>query len=153
MESSRSPRRVMVLAWRLGKALPAPVQPASSAATTSPCPQLFACLALRQFYNLSYRRTWPPCWPTARIGWPDVELTRAPDYRTVCDAFDTVTAAGPVADMLDHLAECFAAEGLLGLDDKPLAVDSSCYESRHVSRHVSRHFERRRRDGKRARTP
>ena len=31
---------------------------------------------------------------------------------------------------------------MLQLDEKPLAIDSTCYESRHVSRH----FERRRRD-------
>ena len=132
----------MVLAWRLGtRCLPRYSSKYSRHDFT--LPQLFACLALRQFYNLSYRRLAAlladcPEW------WPDVELARAPDYRTVCDAFDTVTAAGPVAEMFDHLAACFAAEGLLGLDDKPLAVDSSCYESHHVSRH----FERRRRDGR-----
>jgi len=51
---------------------------------------------------------------------------------------------GHLGKTLDLLADAFDKAGLLRLDEKPLAIDSTCYESRHVSRH----FERRRRDGK-----
>lgn len=105
-------------------------------------PQLFACLVLRQFYNLSYRKTQAlledsPSWRRA------VGLRRTPDHNTLCDAFDVIVRHEHVEKMLDLLAGAFAAAGLLALDERPLAIDSSCFESRHVSRH----FERRRRDG------
>ena len=104
-------------------------------------PQLFACLAVRRFYNLSYRRAealLADC-PDLRAA---VGLARAPDHNTLCDAFDKLVALDAFAPMLDELAASFEAEGLLGLDAKPAAADSTYFESRHVSRH----FERRKRD-------
>lgn len=142
MESSHSPRTVLVLAWRLGtRCLPRYASKFSRHDFT--LPQLFACLVLRQFYNLSYRRTAAlladvPEWCAA------IELSRVPDHRTLCDAFDTLTTIASIDAMLDHLAECFEQAGVLQLDRRPLAIDSSCYESHHVSWH----FEHRRNKGK-----
>lgn len=140
MESSRSPRDVMVVAWRLGnKHLPQYASPFSRRDFT--LPQLFACLALRQFYNLSYRRAealLADC-PDLRAA---VGLARAPDHNTLCDAFDTLATLDAFAPMLDELATAFEDAGLLALDAKPAAADSTYFESRHVSRH----YERRRRD-------
>jgi IS5 family transposase len=104
-------------------------------------PQLFACLVLRQFYNLSYRRAeallrdCPDLRHAVGLG-PDT-----PDHNTLCDAFDRLAKLDAFAPMLDELAAAFEAEGLLRLDERPVAADSSHYESHHVSRH----FERRRR--------
>jgi IS5 family transposase len=103
-------------------------------------PQIFACLALRQFYNLSYRRTEALLRDTRELR-RVVKLKRAPDHNTLCDAFDALAKLDTFAPMLDELATAFESAGLLKLDDKPLAIDSSHYESRHVSRH----FERRKR--------
>jgi hypothetical protein len=44
--------------------------------------------------------------------------------------------------MLDELARAFGESGLLDLENKPLAVDSTAFESRQVSRH----YEKRKRD-------
>jgi hypothetical protein len=52
MEISQSPRKVMVLAWQVGRrCLPSYASKFSRHDFT--LPQLFACLVLRQFYNLS----------------------------------------------------------------------------------------------------
>jgi IS5 family transposase len=132
----------MVLAWRVGQScLPRYASKFSRKDFT--LPQLFACLTLRQFYNLSYRKTEAllrdsPSWRRA------IGLKRTPDHNTLSDAFDVVVQSEHLGRALDLLADAFAEAGLLRLDEKPLAIDSSCYESRHVSRH----FERRKRDGK-----
>jgi hypothetical protein len=44
--------------------------------------------------------------------------------------------------MLDELARAFGDADLLDLENKPLAVDSTAFESHHISRH----YERRKRD-------
>ena len=136
MSSSQSPLDVLVTAHRLGTAtLPAYASRFSRHDFT--LPQLFACLVLRQFYNLSYRRTQAlledcPSWREA------IGMTRTPDHNTLCDAFATVTRHGSVQAMLDELARAFGDAGLLDLEDKPLAVDSTAFESHHVSRHYER---------------
>ena len=142
METCQSPRKVLTVAWRVGNGcLPAYANKFSRRDFT--LPQLFACLVLRQFYNLSYRKTEAllrdsPAWRRA------IGLKKTPDHNTLCDAFDVVVQLEHLGNALDLLADAFEKAGLLQLDTKPLAIDSSCYEGHHVSRH----FERRRRDGK-----
>src|SRR4051812_8433879 len=98
MESSRSPRDVMVVAFRLGnKHLLAYASKYSRKDFT--LPQLFACLALRGFYNLSYRRA-----EALLADSPDlraaVGLARTPDHNTLCDAFDALARLEAFAPML-----------------------------------------------------
>src|SRR5689334_6734551 len=92
--------------------------------------QLFACLVLRAFYGLSYRRTEQllrdsPQWLA------DIGLTVAPDHNTLWRAFGVIVTIRRVNRMLDLQAAWFARAGLLGLDRKPLALDSTCFERRH----------------------
>lgn len=132
MTSSKSPRDVFVLAWRLGcRCLPEYSSFYSRKDFT--LPQLFACLVLRHFYGLSYRGVAAlledsPDWCAA------IDMQRAPDHRTICDAFDKVTRQAAFDDMMDHLAECFREAGLLDLEGKPLAIDSTHYESHGTRR-------------------
>ena len=140
MTSSRSPLDVLVTAHRLGVATP-PAYASKFSRRDFTLPQLFACLVLRQFYNLSYRRTQAlladsPSWRQA------IGLARTPDHNTLCDAFDAVTRHERVGAMLDELARAFGDAGLLDLENRPLAVDSTAFESRHVSRH----YEQRKKD-------
>jgi IS5 family transposase len=140
MTSSRSPLNVLVTAHRLGQAtLPAYASRFSRRDFT--LPQLFACLVLRQFYNLSYRRVQALLEDSA--SWREaIGLSRTPDHNTLCDAFATIMRHESVEAMLDELARAFGDADLLDLDDKPLAVDSTAFESHQVSRH----YERRKRD-------
>lgn len=138
MTSSMSPRAVFVLAWKLGCAS-LPEYSSFYSRKDFTLPQLFACLVLRDFLKLSYRRTAAflrdvPDWCA------EVEMERPPHHKTINDAFDRLTELGVLNDMLDRLARHFAERGVLKLDEKPLAVDSTYFESHHVSRH----FEKRR---------
>ncbi len=131
MISSRSPLEVLRTAHRLGEAT-LPTYASKFSRKTFTLPQLFACLALRQFYNLSYRRTEAlladcPNWREA------IGMTGTPDHNTLCDAFTKLTQQPVVAEMFDRIAGSFEEAGLLKLDEKPLTIDSTAYESHHVS--------------------
>ena len=139
MNSSVSPLNVLVTAHKLGAASLPPYASRFSRRDFT-LPQLFACLALRQFYDLSYRRVQAllegsPSWREA------IGLSRTPDHNTLCDAFGTLTRHEVVQSMLDLLAASFGEAGLLDPENKPLAVDGTAFESHHVSRH----YEQRRR--------
>lgn len=104
-------------------------------------PQLFACLVVREFYSLSYRRTEEllrdsPQWLI------DIGLKSAPDHNTLWRAFDLLLKVARVNDMLDLLARLFAKARLLRLSKKPLALDSTCFEQRHRSAHYERRCRR-----------
>jgi hypothetical protein len=99
--------------------------------------QLFACLVLREFYALSYRRTEQllrdsPQWLA------DIGLSVAPDHNTLWRAFGAIVTARRVNRMLDLQAAHFERAKLLRLSRKPLAVDSTCFEQRHRSAHYDR---------------
>jgi hypothetical protein len=136
METSRSPRRVLRAAYRLGLAV-LPDRPHRFARRDFTPAQLFACLVLRTFYGLSYRRTEQllrdsPHWLA------DVGLSVAPDHNTLWRAVDVVLTGRRVSRMLDRLASAFARAKLLRLSRKPLALDSTCFERRHRSAHYDR---------------
>ena len=99
--------------------------------------QLFACLVLREFYGLSYRRTEAllrdsPQWLA------DIGLSAPPDHNTLWRAFGVIVTNRRVNRMLDLLAASFARAKLLRLGRKPLALDSTCFEQRHRSAHYDR---------------
>jgi hypothetical protein len=99
--------------------------------------QLFACLVVREFFDLSYRRTEAlladsPAWLA------DIGLAKAPDHNTLWRAFDALITGRRCGRALDLLAELFAKAKLLTLDRKPLAMDSTCFERCHRSGHYDR---------------
>lgn len=141
MTTSKSPREVLKLAYDLGReALPAYFSRFSRHAFTKP--QLFACLVLREHQKKSFRGVEAlladsPAWLA------DIGLAKAPDHNTLSRAFNELVGPKLTNSMLDLMAELAAGRKLLRGDGlKPLTLDSSMFESRHVSRH----FERRRRD-------
>lgn len=99
--------------------------------------QLFACLVLREFYGLSYRRTEKllrdsPQW----LG--DIGLAAAPDHNTLWRAFNCILKTRRVNRMLDLLVLRFDQARRLRLWQKPLAMDITCFEQRHRSAHYDR---------------
>jgi hypothetical protein len=99
--------------------------------------QLFACLVLREFFGLSFRRAQAlladsPAWLA------DIGLAKAPDHNTLWRAFDSLLAGRRCRRMLDLLAELFAKAKLLTLPRRPLAIDSTCFEQHHRSAHYDR---------------
>jgi transposase len=138
METCKSPRKVMVAAHELAKRfMPDYRSPSSRKDFT--LPQLFACLVLREHQKKSYRGTEAllndcPEWRA------DIGLSRTPDHNTLCRAFKHLVKPGRMNRMLDQMAVWAKHLKLIQGRVKPLALDSSMFESRHVSRH----FEKRR---------
>ena len=99
--------------------------------------QLFACLVVREFFGLSFRRT-EALLIDARAWMTDIGLHKAPDHNTLWRAFDALLTSRRCSGMLDLLAQLFAQARLLTPRTKPLAIDSTCYEQRHRSRHYER---------------
>ena len=110
-------------------------------------PQLFACLVLREHQRKSFRGVEglladSPAW----LG--EIGLSKAPDHNTLCRAFDAFMKPKLAASMLDLMAQLARQRRTLRRRrNKPLAIDSSMYESRHVSRYFER---RRKRDARHA---
>ena len=141
MVTSKSPRKVLKLAYALGvETLPKYFSPFSRHAFTKP--QLFACLVLREHQKKSFRGIEAllidsPTWLA------DIGLSKAPDHNTLSRAFNQFVDLDLASSMLDLMAKLARSRKLLRGDGlKPLTLDSSMYESRHVSRH----FEQRQRD-------
>ena len=142
MTTSKSPRKVLKTAYALGlEVLPKYFSPFSRHDGFTK-PQLFACLVLREHQKESFRGIEAllidsPQWLA------DIELTKAPDHNTLSRAFNEFVDPDLADSMLDLMAKLARSRKLLRGDGlKPLTLDSSMYESRHVSRH----FEQRRRD-------
>jgi len=100
-------------------------------------PQLFACLVLREHQKKSYRGVEAlladsPPWLA------DIGLARAPDHNTLCRAFGRLVRRGLMNRMLDQQAAWAERRGLIQGRVKPVALDSSMFESRHVSRHFEK---------------
>lgn len=144
MITSKSPRKVLKLAYDLGvEVLPKYFSPFSRHAFTKP--QLFACLVLREHQRKSFRGIEAllvdsPQWLA------DIGLSKAPDHNTLSRAFNEFVDPDLANSMLDLMAKLAASRKLLRGDGlKPLTLDSSMFESRHVSRH----FEERQRESTR----
>jgi len=111
-------------------------------------PQLFACLVVMEQQKRSYRggeallrdgEQW-----CRAIG-----MTKAPDHNTLWRAASILSRKCKVKRLLDAMARWAAVHRALGLSQKPLALDSSAYEPRHVSRYFE--FRRGRGGGNRGR--
>ena len=142
MITSKSPRKVLKVAYALGvEVLPSYFSPFSRKDAPTK-PQLFACLVLREHQRKSYRGVEAlladsPQWLA------DIGMAKAPDHNTLSRAFKEFVDPDLADSALDLMAKLAASRKLLRGDGlKPLTLDSSMFESRHVSRH----FEQRKRD-------
>lgn len=100
-------------------------------------PQLFACLVVKEHTGRSYRGA-EALLVDCEHWCKDIGLRRIPDHNTLCRAANFLLRACRVGKLLDRVAQWAAVARVLGLSTKPLAVDSTSYESRHVSRHYER---------------
>jgi hypothetical protein len=136
METCHSPRKVLLAAYQLARRT-LPEHSCKFSRHDFTLAQLFACLVVREFFHLSFRRAQAlladsPQWLA------DIGLTHAPDHNTLWRASASLISTRRCDGMLGLLAELFAKARLLTLDQKPLAMDSTCFERRHRSRHYDR---------------
>lgn len=140
MKTGYSPRKVFFVAHYLACRL-LPGHSSKFSRHDFTLAQLFACLVLREFFGLSYRRTEAllidsPTWLA------DVGLTKAPDHNTLWRAFDRLLSMRRCQRLLDLIVALFARDRLLTLRRKPLAIDSTCFEGHHRSTHYDRRCRR-----------
>jgi len=99
--------------------------------------QLFACLVVREHQRQSYRG----CEALLRDAehWCHaIGMRKVPDHNTLCRAFGVIATKSRLNKALDVLARWLSLARVLGLSRKPLTLDTTCFESRHVSRHYER---------------
>jgi Transposase DDE domain len=109
-------------------------------------PQLFACLVIREHQKKSFRGVEAlfrdcPDWLA------DIGMDHAPDHNTIWRAFRHLVKRSTMNSMLDLQVQWAEQRKLIKGQVKPVALDSSMFESRHVSRH----FEKRQRQSARDR--
>lgn len=139
METCKSPRKVLVAAHELAK-LFLPDHNSKFSRKDFTLPQLFACLVLREHQKKSYRGVEAlledcPDWRA------DIGLKRTPDHNTLCRAFQHLLKPGRLNRMLDLMVTWGKRRGMIRGRIKPVALDSSMFESRHVSRHFEKRQE------------
>jgi hypothetical protein len=143
MITCKSPRKVICAAYELAS-LYLPNYSDKFSRHDFTLPQLFACLVIREHQKKSYRGVEAllhdsPQWLQA------IGMSRAPDHVTLWRAFKYLIKPALVNSMLDQQVRWAKQRKLLGGKIKPVALDSSMFESRHVSRH----FEKRQRQSDR----
>lgn len=126
----KSPRRVLLAAWRVAKAvLPAYSHPASPKKFTQH--QLFACLVLKAFLKTDYRGL-ATCLQDAPTWREAIELAAVPHFTTFQKAAQRLLRAHPVAELLDEtVVQIMRRKRRVAL----AAIDSTGLESRHTSRY------------------
>ena len=99
--------------------------------------QLFACLVLREHQKKSYRGV--EALLADSLDWlAEIGADHAPDHNTMWRACDRMIGRGLLNRMLDQQAAWAQERGLIDGKVKPVALDSSMFESRHVSRHFEK---------------
>jgi len=101
-------------------------------------PQLFACLVLKEFLRLDYRKL-----EAFLRDAPDlaaaIELKAVPDHSSFQKAAKRLLGCAPVAKLLTGTLELARVQGRLGARSELAALDGTGWESRHASRYfVSR---------------
>src|SRR5580704_5675765 len=144
MTTCQSPRRVMLVAYRLAQQC-LPDHSSKFSRHDFTLAQLFACLICKELLGLSYRRLEAflrdvPEW-CAQIG-----MHKSPDHNTLHRAAQLLLGQCKVRRLLDEMTRWLVDTRSLKLDQKPLAIDCSFYEDRHVSRYFE--FRRGRGTGK-----
>jgi hypothetical protein len=90
--------------------------------------QLFACLVVKDMLKRSYRGIEAVLRDS--LEWlAEIGMARAPDHNTLCRAAKQLLRQDRVAKLLDTMVERAERAEILKLDEKPLAIDSTNFES------------------------
>jgi Transposase DDE domain len=100
-------------------------------------PQLFACLAIKEMLKRSYRGA--EALLKDSTDWlSDIGMDHAPDHNTLWRAAKFLLGELKADGVLDVATRWADEAGMLQLDQHPLAIDSTTFDSHHVSRHYER---------------
>jgi len=147
MKTSKSPKRVLVEALRVAAAsLPAYSHRFSPKVFTQH--QLFACLVLKDFYNLTYRGTVGLLADGDSLA-QAIGLERVPHFTTLQKAADRLLVKKSFRRLITATVQRARKAKILGRRVRLAAMDSSGFEARHTSRYYAW---RRKKPGKHGRT-
>jgi hypothetical protein len=133
MITCKSPRKVMRAAHRLATHF-LPNYSDKFSRHDFTLPQLFACLVVREHQKKSYRGV-EALLIDSQEWLESIGMSRAPDHNTMWRAFNHLVKPGLINSMLDQQARWAVERKLIKGRIKPVALDSSMFESHHVSRH------------------
>src|SRR5947209_8253594 len=136
MLTCKTPRKVMLVAHHLASGV-LPKYTSKFSRHDFTLPQLLACLAVKEHQGRTYRGAEAlladaPQWGHA------IGMSKVPDHNTLCRAAGFLLNKCRVNKLLDAVARWAALPRALGLSVKPVAGDSTHFETRHVSRHYER---------------
>ncbi|MEM6328827.1 MAG: transposase [Planctomycetota bacterium] len=136
MTRSRSPKAVLCEAYSTALfALPAYSHRCSPKKFTQH--QLFACLVLKDFYNLSYRATAAMLVDCSDLR-EAVRLERVPHFSTLEKAAKRLLVSASFNRLLATTIERAKAYRLIKPRPKLAAIDTSGFESKHCSRYFAK---------------
>jgi hypothetical protein len=136
MLTCKSPRKVMVMAHALAVAS-LPDYSSRFSRHDFTLPQLFACLVVKDLLKRSFRGAEAVLRDS--LEWlADIGMSHAPDHTTLHRASKLLLSECRVEKVLDTMAEWAHQAEMLELSKRPLAVDSTTFDSHHVSRHYER---------------
>jgi hypothetical protein len=138
MLTSKSPRKVMFVAYHLAKQCLADHRSKFSRHDFT-MPQLFACLIVKEHQRKSYRGI-EALLRDCRHWCRQIGMKKVPDHNTLCRAFHALNLDRRAGKLIGRLTHWFAIARQLG---STLAIDSSIYDTHHRSRHYEqrcRHY-------------
>jgi hypothetical protein len=139
-KTSKSPKRILMVAHAIGQQrLPRYSHRFSPKKFT--LPQLFACLVLKEFMRLDYRKLSAlledtPSWAAA------IGLASVPHFSTFQKAADRLLLARHAQRLLDETVQAAQNVGLLKKRVALAAVDGTGFETRHISAYFVKRRER-----------
>jgi Transposase DDE domain len=135
VKTSKSPKGVVIEALRVARASLATYSHRFSPKTFTQH-QLFACLVLKDFYNLTYRGTvglLKDCDSLTAA----IELQRVPHFTTLQKACDRLLPLASVRGLITATVERARKLKILGRRVHLAAMDTSGFESQHASRYYT----------------
>jgi hypothetical protein len=104
-------------------------------------PQLFACLALKEFLRLDYRKLSALLEDAPSLA-AAIELSKVPHYTTFQKAAQRLLLARRAQRMLDETVRAAKAQGLIRPRVALVALDGTGFETRHISAYFVKRRER-----------
>jgi Transposase DDE domain len=135
MKTTKSPRRVLVEAHRIAEAALAPYSHQYSPKVYTQH-QLFACLVLKDFYDLTYRGVVALLKDCADLT-EAIGLESIPHYTTLEKAANRLLVSRLFRRLLDATVHAARKRRILLQRPRLVAMDTSGFESRHVSRYYA----------------
>ena len=136
VRTSKSPKRVIQTAYLIGRlALPLYRHHCSPKKFTQP--QLFACLALKEFLQLDYRKLAALLNDCPELC-ATIELHVVPHYTTFQKAAQRLLRSRPAGRLLDKTIRLAKAQGRIKTKIPLAAGDGTGWESHHVSHYYVR---------------